>query len=299
MAIGKAKTDPGSIQSPEAGDGRERCRSSDKVWLAIGAYALFRLALELIRLPLQTPAGVLVLASTLVALGSIGLPIGVIAALCAARPSGRSLALIALAGLGVWFAAVAGMAAFGPWIAPLSGPLQDVGKVLAAGGIGAALGMLIREPNILAPAGVFAAFADFVVVNFGTVHRALQTAKGQAMVAAVSASVPAIHPRLIPLSIGPADFLFLGLFLMCAVRFEMGLRKNGVLLAVVLAASLLAIQADVVKAMPALAPMSIAFVIANWRHFRLSRQEVISTFVVIGLAGALFLGYFLFLFPKQ
>lgn len=267
--------------------------------LSLAAYALFRGALELIRLPHGTPPLMLALASGVVALGSIGLPILVIATLVAGKPRAGITLLVAVAGLALWFGAVAAAPVFGRGFLPLAWTLQDVGKVLAAGGVGAALGRAIREPNILAPAGVFAAFADFVVVNFGTVHRALQTEKGQAMVAAVSAAIPAIHPRLTPLSIGPADFLFLGLFLMCAARFGMGLWKNGILLSVVLAASLLAVQADVVRAMPALAPMSIAFVAANWRSFRLSRQEVISTFVVIGLAGALFLGYFLFLFPKK
>ncbi|MGV3723249.1 MAG: hypothetical protein ACO1SX_20305 [Actinomycetota bacterium] len=250
-------------------------------------------------MPVGTPGGALALASAVVALGSIGLPILVIAALAAARPSGSATVLTSISGFALWAAAVFGITVAGGWFAPLGGMLQDLGKVLAAGGVGAALGRLIREPNILAPAGVFAAFADFVVVNFGTVHRALQTEKGQAMVAAVSAKVPAIHPRLTTLTIGPADFLFLGLFLMCAARFQMGLRKSAVLVAVVLAASLVAVQADVFQAVPALAPMSLAFVIANWRRFRLSRQEVVSTFVVIGLAGALFLGYFLFLFPKK
>lgn len=295
MTRGEAYTEAaeGDAETSVQGDGAVR------VWSALAAYALFRVALEWIRLPAGTPGGALVLASAVVALGSIGLPILVIAALAAVRPSGRVTVLTALAGLALWLAAVAGAATAGAWFAPLGATLQDVGKVLAAGGLGAALGRLIREPNILAPAGVFAAFADFVVVNFGTVHRALQTEKGQAMVAAVSASIPAIHPRLTTLTIGPADFLFLGLFLVCAARFQMGLRKNVVLLSVVLAVSLVAVQADVIKAMPALAPMSLAFVIANLRCFRLSRQEVISTFVVIVLAGGLFLGYFLFLFPKN
>jgi hypothetical protein len=119
------------------------------------------------------------------------------------------------------------------------------------------------------------------------------------VVAAVSAQVPAVHPKLVPLTIGPADFLFLGIFLACAVKFDLGLRRNVFILAGVLAASLVVIQLDLLSALPALAPMSIAFVARNWRRFRLSREEIISTAVVIVLAGALFLGYFLFLFPKK
>lgn len=270
-----------------------------RVLLALAAYAAFRWGLGVIRLPLGTPGPLLLVAFVVVALGSIGLPIAVIAELARARISGKTGVLVAAVGLALWFGLVAVLRGTPSGLLPLSATLQDLGKVLAAGGLGIALGTVIREPNILVPAGVFAAFADFVVVNFGTVHKALQSQKGQAVVAAVSAKVPAVHPKLVPLTIGPADFLFLGLFLICAVKFDMGLRRNGTALALVLAASLVVIQLDLLAALPALAPMSITFVVLNWRKFRLSREEIISTAVVIVLAGALFLGYFLFLFPKK
>jgi len=273
--------------------------ANQRILLALAAYVLFRWALGTIRLPLGTPGPVLFLAFIVVALGSIGLPIAVIAELARARISGRTGVLIALIGLGLWFGLVGVLRSTPLWLLPLSATIQDLGKVLAAGGLGIALGALIREPNILLPAGVFAAFADFVVVSYGTVHQALQTQKGQAVVAAVSAKVPAVHPRLVALTIGPADFLFLGLFLACAVKFGMGLRRNAAILALVLAASLVAIQLDLLSALPALAPMSVTFVALNWRKFRLTREEIVSTAVVVVLAGALFLGYFLFLFPKK
>jgi hypothetical protein len=291
----REKTEPADVGSAAAAP----ANAYRLVLATVGAYVLFRGTLAFLRLPLGTPDAVLLIASVFVAFGSIGLPIAVIAALAHARPSAGQSAFTACAGLALWFGVIGLLVAGQRWLLPVAGTLQDVGKVLAAGGIGILLGGLIREPNILAPAGVFAAFADFVVVTYGTVHRALQTDKGRAMVAAVSAAVPAIHPKLEPLTIGPADFLFLGLFLTCAVRFQMGLRRNAILLAVVLAGSLLAVQANLFGAVPALAPMSITFVAANWRSFRLSKQEVISTVVVILVAGTLFLGYFLFLFPKK
>lgn len=292
---GEAATDS-EPASPVIGENRN---GLSRVLLALAAYALFRWALGVIRLPLGTPGPVLLLAFVVVALGSIGLPIAVIAELARARISGKAGVLVAALGLALWFGLVAVMRATPHGLLPLSATIQDLGKVLAAGGLGIALGAAIREPNILVPAGVFAAFADFVVVNFGTVHKALQSQKGQAVVAAVSAKVPAVHPRLVPLTIGPADFLFLGIFLACAVKFGMGLRRNAAVLALVLAASLVVIQMDLLGAVPALAPMSVTFVALNWRKFRLTREEIVSTAVVVVLAGALFLGYFLFLFPKK
>jgi hypothetical protein len=182
-------------------------------------------------------------------------------------------------------------------MALVGGALQDVGKILAAVGVGLALAAGIKEPKLLLPAGAFAAFADFVVVKIGTVHQALSTSKGQALIQSVSAQVPTVHPSLRPLTIGPADFPFLGIFLACAARFEMGLRRTAWILAVVLAASLLLVP--LVKAVPALAPMGIVFLAANWRHFRLTRQEIISTAVVLAVMGAPFVGYFLWVFPAR
>jgi hypothetical protein len=296
MTMAETGTNEEPAAEPDSGAARP---GAAWIWAALAAYVLFRWTVGVVRLPLGTPMGVLLFASAIVALGSIGLPIALIAALARAQVKGLIAGLIAALGLGLWFGLVAVAKGVPAGLFPVVATLQDLGKVLAAGGVGLVFATPIREPNILVPAGAFAAFADFVVVNFGTVHHALKSSKGQAVIEAVSAKVPAIHPRLVTLTIGPADFLFLGIFLACAARFGMGLRRNAVLLAVVLAVSLMLIQANVVGALPALAPMSIAFVAANWRRFRLTREEIISTVVVIVFAGALFLGYFLFVYPKK
>lgn len=261
--------------------------------LLFGTYALFRLGIGVLQLPVRTPDWLLLVANLAVALGSIGLPIAGIAALSRVGAPVWKWLLLAAAGVAVWI----GLALVTParpfFILAFSATLQDVGKILGAAGLGLALAHGIREPNILFPAGLFAAFADFVVVNFGTVKHALSSPKGQAVLKAVSAQVPAVHPKLIPLTIGPADFLFLGIFLGCAARFAMGLRRTAWVLAVVLALSLFLVP--LVGAIPALAPMSIAFVATNWRRFRLTREELVGSLVVLVVAGGLFLGYFLML----
>jgi hypothetical protein len=262
--------------------------------LALLIFFVFRTGLGALRLPADTPQWVPLLAAVVTALGAIGLPIVAIALLARLRLApGRSL-LLALGGLFLWLALLGAMPLLPPALYIPVGALQDLGKIVAAGGVGIALGGFLREPNILLPAGVFAAFADFVVVNFGTVKHALSSEEGHRVVEAVSAAVPAVHPSLPPLMIGPADFLFLGIFLMCAVRFDFGLRRNAWVLTAVLALSLLAVPW--VGAVPALAPMSIAFVALNWRNFRLSRQEIVSTALVLVVMGALFLSYFLLFF---
>jgi hypothetical protein len=263
--------------------------------LAFAGYLAYRLVFGLLRLPDATPAWILAVAGILAAAGGIGLPIVAICALLRFRWSPLRAIVAAAAGLGLWLGlAAAGGMGGGP---VLGGALQDVGKILAAVGVGLALAAGIKEPNILLPAGAFAAFADFVVVTIGTVGKAMSTSRGQELIQKVSAKVPTVHPSIPALTIGPADFLFLGIFLACAARFEMGLRRTAWILAVVLAASLLLVP--VVKAVPALAPMGIAFVAANWRHFRLTRQEILSTAVVLLVMGGLFVAYFLWVFPAR
>lgn len=267
-------------------------------FLVLTAYLLFRLIFGYARLPAGTPGWVLQAAFAVSAAASIGLPIAGIGALVRAGTSHRNALLAAAGGLTLWLGLAFGWSSHPRWVAPALSSVQDLGKIVAAAGAGMALAASIREPNLLLPAGLFAAFADFVVVHFGTVKHALSptNAKGQALVNAVSAQVPALHPSLPTLTIGPADFLFLGIFLACAGRFELGLARNGVLLTVVLAWSLLLVP--VIGPIPALAPMSLAFVAANWRRFQLTRDEVVSTAVVLGLVGALFAGYFLFVYRR-
>lgn len=278
---------------PERNTGNPPVPAGLHVALSMAAYLLFRWLLGIVQLPVRTPPALLILVQILVAAGAIGLPILVLVSLVRFGRSAAPIAGISLVtGLALWL----GLGAVAPNLPGVAGAgieaLRDLGKILAAGGVGIGLAALLREPNILLPAGVFAAFADFVVVSFGTVKHALSTPKGQALVQSVSAKVPSLLPALgAGVTIGPADFLFLGIFLGCAHRFEMGLARNARLLTAALAATLLLTY--LIPAIPALAPMSITFVAANWRHFRLSRAELVSTGIVLAVAGGLFLAFFL------
>lgn len=255
----------------------------------IAAYAAFRLLVEVVRLPAEAPPAVVLPAFALSAAGSIGVPVWLLAALARESRLSRTL-LWSAAGAALW-----SMAASLPY--PATVVAGDLGKVLLAGGIGLMLGRALREPNLLLPAGLFAAFADAVVVSRGTVRIALSTPAGAELVKKVSAGVPAIHPSLPSLTIGPADFLFLGFFLCCAARFGWGLRRNAGVLALVLALSLGLVP--LLDRVPALAPMGLAFLLLNARRFRLTRTEMIGSVLVLLLAGGLFWGYFELLGGRQ
>jgi hypothetical protein len=261
-----------------------------------GAYAAFRLLAGVIRLPEGTPGALLLAAHAVVTLAAIGLPIWGISTLARTRVPAWKWMLLAAIGVAVWIGLGLVMRATPSVLQPASFTLQDLGKILGAAGLGLALARGVPEPNILFPAGLFAAFADFVVVKYGTVSHALSSPAGRALVQSVSAQVPSVAPGISPLTIGPADFLFLGIFLGCAARFGMGMAATCWTLSLVLGLSLLLVP--VIGAVPALAPMSLAFVAVNWRSFRLTRQELVGSILVLVVTGALFFAYFKWIYPS-
>jgi hypothetical protein len=162
--------------------------------------------------------------------------------------------------------------------------------IMATVGLGVLLASALREPNILLPAAVFAAFADYFVVHFGTVHHALKSAAGQHLVRTVSAKVPTL-PGLPVLTVGPADFVFLAFFLACVYRFDLDLKRTLVLLGVLLTFSLFFVTL-LGAPVPALVPMAFAFVVANFRRFKLSRSEMQAmgaAAVIVGVVALMFL----------
>lgn len=259
--------------------------------VATAGYLLLRVGLATASRP-DLPDAAVVAGTVLGVAGAIGLPAAALACLAVLGLPRTLLAALLAGGIALWLG-LTPLTGGDPLAGVVVAAVQDLGKITAAGALGLALAGFLREPGILAPAGLFAALADLVVVRVGTVHQALQTEAGRALVSTVSAQVPAVHPAFGGLTIGPADFLFLAFFLGCAARFGMGVRRNAAMLTVVLGVSLLLVP--VVGAIPALAPMGIAFVALNWSRFRLTRSEAVSSVVVVALAAALFLGFFLWI----
>lgn len=141
---------------------------------------------------------------------------------------------------------------------------------------GAALGRRFGHPNTLLAAAGFAAFFDVVMVTMGTVAVALQHAPQ--VVSAVSVGGPIGIPggRALPLlstvTIGPADVLFIAIFLAGVARLELERRATFIALYVLLLAALAVAQLTPLP-VPALAPMGLAVVLANARHARFTRDE--------------------------
>jgi hypothetical protein len=267
-------------------------------WLA--AYAALRVGLSLVRLPAGTPAPVVWLALLVVSAAVILLASAAIFAIVRGLPRPGELAQLFIAGgalfgtsLGLMRLAAAGrLGPSGNAVALAAGAAGDVGIICLGAGIGALVAGLIRDRNILLPAGVFAAFADYFMVRWGTVHVALQSHQGAKVVQTMSATVPAVHPSLSPSTMGMADFVFLAFFFACAWRFRMN--PYGTFAALVALLAVLLFSIRWLGAFPAVAPMALGFVLVNLRYFKLSRAEIHATAVVFILLAGL-VGVFFFL----
>jgi hypothetical protein len=268
----------------------------------VAAYVALQLLGRFARLPAGTPGPLLLVVIVAAVVGFMLLTIGMAAALTRVWITPRA-ALIALGvGLAGWLALAYGggaLAAEGarlPRGARLALGLGiDLCRTAAAVGIGALVAALIRDRNILLPAAVFAAFADYFMVHFGTVHVALSSANGQKLLNAMSARTPEIRVGGIPiptLTVGMADVVFVCFFIACTMRFAMNVRGTLAAFAVLLPAALLYVLITG-HSVPALMPMALGFVIVNWGAFRLSPEErraVAIAALVVALATA---GFFL------
>lgn len=171
------------------------------------------------------------------------------------------------------------------------GSLGQLAVVAWAGAIGALVALLLKDRNLLLPAACALAAVDLVIVlaPTGIVNKALQTAEGRAVFEAVAYQVPSVG-KLQPAGfVGPADFLFLSMFYVAIHRFRMN--SKGTLWATLIALSLYllivlgfgdsSIAGVSLKQLPALVPIGLAVLLANWREFNLTREEKVMTAAVL------------------
>jgi hypothetical protein len=269
-------------------------RRQAAIWIAV--YFLFQLAGRLIQLPHGT-SGWVVLAAVLASVTLFMLlTIMMTSALARVLMAPRAAVIAIAMGLAIWLAlAVYLGAGKRPMEARLLlSQVLDLSRAVAATGIGALVAAFIRDRNILLPAAVFAAFADYLMVNYGTVHVALHSEKGQQVVSAMSSHAPTVRVgnMAIPaLSVGMADIVFIAFFVACVLRFGMNLRGTLVAFAVMLTAALLFVSITG-AAVPALGPMALAFVAVNFRYFRLSRSELQAMGIAFAVVALVTTGFF-------
>lgn len=146
--------------------------------------------------------------------------------------------------------------------------------------IGYLVSLRIKDKNLLLPVVMFAATIDFWTVTMGPVSAMMKHAPE--IVSAVSAPIPkAGTGAFVPATMmGMGDPLFMALVFAAVHRLGMPARRNYVFVAVVMTIAMLAVMTGGLPYLPALVALAIAVVAANWREFKLSRQEKISTAIM-------------------
>ncbi len=175
------------------------------------------------------------------------------------------------------------------------------GLLVWCAGLGAAIALIIKDKNLILPVCIFlAGFDAFLILSPSTPVSKMVASNSQAFTD-VAMKVPQAQvaprpdakpedkrPRIVPAAyIGPADLLFSMAFFVLLFRFRMEVRKTAAWLAPVLVIYLALALASPWGMLPALVPIGATVLIVNRRHFTMTRDEKLGTWVVGVIAVAL------------
>lgn len=158
--------------------------------------------------------------------------------------------------------------------------LMYAGILLIACSIGYLVSLRIRDKNLLLPVVMFAACIDFWTVTVGPVNTMMK--KMPEIVSAVSTPIPqAGTGAFIPaVMMGIGDPLLIAVVFAAIHRLGMNGRRNYWFVCAIMTAAMLSVRLDWLPYLPALTALAVAVVAANWREFKLSREEKVSTAIV-------------------
>lgn len=156
-------------------------------------------------------------------------------------------------------------------------------------GLGAGLALLLKDKNMLLPVAIFLALFDIFLV-FTPLGFVQQLMKSQPkLLPAVAHQIPqvATQPQEtgVPVGtfayIGPADFLFMGMFFVAVFRF--GMRSRETLRWLLIALALYIPLALFLGPIPLLVPIGLAVLLVNLREFKMNTEEKLSTAIVAAI----------------
>jgi len=252
-------------------------------FLVIGGLAALRVALGFVSLPEST----LLIVNLLLAVIFVAVP--VLAEFFGANsPWTWKSAMSFLVGgvlAQVAFAILANM--MGGSVSGVFNALAQMGLTTWCVGLGALLGIYLKDKNLLIPVSIFGAAYDFYLViapagapAAGLTRHIIQTAPK--VFTNVAAQVPAVTSHAttgkaaVGSYVGPADLVFLAAFFIVIFRFGMNARRTLAIITPVLVLYMLVVLFTGIP-LPALVPIGVCIVIANWKHFNLKRDEWMAT----------------------
>lgn len=171
-------------------------------------------------------------------------------------------------------------------------PLYGLIVLLGAAFLGGVISVIFRERNILLPIALIAPVIDYWTVRFGPVSQAIQ-GKPE-ILGRLSVAVPAAT-ALKPLAlIGAGDFLFMAMFLTAAQRLRMNPGLTAWLWVPLISVAMIAVvfwDALGAVGMPGLVVISLGFLLANYRYFKLTRMEKATTagLAVMAIAAVVYI----------
>jgi hypothetical protein len=184
-------------------------------------------------------------------------------------------------------------------LAAIAGAISQTGFFLWCIGLGALLAVKLKDRNLLLPVSVFLAGFDIftILTPIGPTQAIMKKAPEILPAVGLNIPRPQATPTMGPVAplafVGPADFLFMGMFFVAIYRFEMRPRETVKwLIPAILVYLLLSMW---LGAIPLLVPIGLTVLIVNWREFRLNKEEKIST----GVLAAIMVGLIAFGMTRQ
>jgi hypothetical protein len=182
-------------------------------------------------------------------------------------------------------------------VAVLVSALGQFGLAVWCLGLGAGVAQAVKDKNLLVPMATFLAGFDVYLVFNPTAPTATILSQAPQVFSSVAMSVPAARPatvapqaaEIVPMAyVGPADLIFVGVFLVCLYRFGMRVRETALWLVPVLVVYLALVLAPIgLTGLPALVPIGATVLAVNAREFKMTGQEKAASWLVALVALAL------------
>jgi len=273
--------------------------------LALAAYLAFNLLIPLVP-PLPVPLlQLLVIPSTMVfMLLQLWLTQSVVN--LQTRPLVSVLLAVGFAVL--WFATLFFIFPHRGWSPAANAPmyilrplLSSLTITLGCAFLGILLSRIVREANVLLPVALVAMPIDYLgaMTSIGFTQNAVT--QNPRLVRALSVTVPSIgssgphHGALHPIAfIGPGDALFMAFFFAVVLRLDLNVRGTFWWMYGLLTLTMLIVLSPFGPNIAALIPMGLAIIIANFRYFKLKREEVFATLYAALLIIVLVTGFYFY-----
>jgi len=156
-------------------------------------------------------------------------------------------------------------------------------------GLGALLALLLKDKNLLLPVSIFLALFDVFLVFTPVGFVQVLMKKAPNLLPAMAHKIPQVATTQqetgVPVGtfahVGPADFLFLGMFFVALYRFDMRTAATFKWLLVALAIYLPLVL--IVGPVPLLLPIGLTVILVNIREFKMTLEEKVSTAVIAAI----------------